>query len=773
MKRLPLALAALCAAVLLAGPAIGGEQPLDEPFQKILAYKLGGDAGPVSAVANLARDSFTKPEERKKVEQQLLAALGSPKATADCKKFVCRQLVVVGSPKAVPALAAMLPDPELSHMARYALARIDDPSAGKALRDALGRVKGLPLLGIIGSLGDRRDREALPALTQLARSSDAAVAEAAVAALGKIGGDAALAAIEAAVKSGKPKLAAVALDAKLRCADRFVAEDKKSKARAIYDGLYTSAKSVHIRTAALRGMVRAGSDEASTIVMKPLFGDDRAMQAAAVGLIRDIPGEAAARSFAAQLPKLSSSAQVLLIDALADRGDKAAGPAVLVAAKSKYREVRAAALRALGKLGDASAVRVLVAATASPNADEVSAARYSLVRLAAPGVDDAVLAALRAGDAKARVELIRCLASRRAAGTVPALIKLVEDKDESVRREAFKAIGSLADEKALPDLVKLLVEAKGNSARRAAEKAVVIIASRLKNEDDRTAALLGALPSADDDGKASLFRILAKFGGAKALAAVGKSISAGDRKVVDAAVRALSNWPDAAAADTLLSIIKTTKNNTHRVLALRGYIRLVALPSERSAAETLKRCQEAMTLATNLAEKKLVLSAMANVHHPGAVKVIQPYAADPQLKAEALAAIKKIKAAMNKPARATGSHNAHKAKNALDGNPKTRWDTGRAMSPGMWFQLEFGMERTFTKLTLECKGSGGDYPRGYEVYVSRDGKNWAKPVAKGQGKSPVVEITLKPASGRFLKIVQTGRTKGSFWSIHTLQIESK
>ena len=99
------------------------------------------------------------------------------------------------------------------------------------------------------------------------------------------GGDAALAAIETAVKSGNPKLAAVALDAKLRCADRFVAEDKKSKARAIYDGLYTSAKGVHIRTAALRGMVRAGSDEASSIVMKPLFGDDRAMQAAAVGLI--------------------------------------------------------------------------------------------------------------------------------------------------------------------------------------------------------------------------------------------------------------------------------------------------------------------------------------------------------------------------------------------------------------------------------------------------------------------------------------------------------
>ena len=46
-------------------------------------------------------------------------------------------------------------------MARYALETIPDPSVDDALRDALGKLKGRPLLGVIGSLGVRRDAKAV------------------------------------------------------------------------------------------------------------------------------------------------------------------------------------------------------------------------------------------------------------------------------------------------------------------------------------------------------------------------------------------------------------------------------------------------------------------------------------------------------------------------------------------------------------------------------------------------------------------------------------
>ena len=66
--------------------------------------------------------------------------------------------------KAVPALAALLPDPELTSWARIALEAIPDPAADAALRDAMGKVEGMTLIGVINSIGVRRDANAVDAI---------------------------------------------------------------------------------------------------------------------------------------------------------------------------------------------------------------------------------------------------------------------------------------------------------------------------------------------------------------------------------------------------------------------------------------------------------------------------------------------------------------------------------------------------------------------------------------------------------------------------------
>ncbi len=54
-------------------------------------------------------------------------------------------------------LAAVLADKDNSHMARYALERIQASEVAAALRDALPKVAGALKIGVIGSLGARRD----------------------------------------------------------------------------------------------------------------------------------------------------------------------------------------------------------------------------------------------------------------------------------------------------------------------------------------------------------------------------------------------------------------------------------------------------------------------------------------------------------------------------------------------------------------------------------------------------------------------------------------
>jgi hypothetical protein len=282
-----------------------------------------------------------------------------------------------------------------------------------------------------------------------------------------------------------------------------------------------------------------------------------------------------------------------------------------------------------------------------------------------------------------------------------------------------------------------------------------------------------ALPTARSEAKASLLRVVARFGGAAALRAVRAALTDRDPAVRGAAVRALADWPDVSAAEPLLELVKTADDLTTRVLALRGYVNVIALDGQSAAGEILGRYEEALQLAPRPEDKKLVISAMASVRHPDVLKKLAEFRTDPALKAEAEAAIQKVEKAMKAPATATASHNASKAMNALDGKPKTRWDTGATMRGGEWFVVEMPMEQSLAGLTLDCRGSNGDYPRGYEVYVSRDGKNWGTPVASGKGAKPVVDIAFEPVFGRFIKIVQTGKTDGLYWSIHELTVKTR
>ncbi|MBM4156816.1 MAG: hypothetical protein FJ221_17575, partial [Lentisphaerae bacterium] len=89
-------------------------------------------------------------------EAQFVAVLKSDAPLKD-KIDACREIGRVGTAAAVPVLAALLPNAELSHAARVALEMIPDPAAGEALRAALGTTTGALRTGVAGSLGQLRD----------------------------------------------------------------------------------------------------------------------------------------------------------------------------------------------------------------------------------------------------------------------------------------------------------------------------------------------------------------------------------------------------------------------------------------------------------------------------------------------------------------------------------------------------------------------------------------------------------------------------------------
>jgi mono/diheme cytochrome c family protein/glucose/arabinose dehydrogenase len=118
----------------------------------------------------------------------------------------------------------------------------------------------------------------------------------------------------------------------------------------------------------------------------------------------------------------------------------------------------------------------------------------------------------------------------------------------------------------------------------------------------------------------------------------------------------------------------------------------------------------------------------------------------------------------------TASHKKDATKNAVDGNLNSRYDTGTPQVPGMWFTIDLKQEAYVGGLRIDAAKSARDYPRGYEVALSLDGKSWSDPVASGKGETPMTEILFKAAKARHIRITQTGSVKGLFWSIHEMEI---
>ncbi|MCH8923774.1 MAG: hypothetical protein IIA67_11590 [Planctomycetes bacterium] len=226
---------------------------LDKALEALKSFDWGKKFNELKPVTDAVVATHGDAAARRKLEDQLAPVLKTG-ASRSAKDFVCRQLMVIGTASSVPTLAALLPDKDLSHMARYALERIPAPEAGQALRDALPKLSGELKIGVIGSLGVRQDADSTSALGELVGYADAAIARAAAIALGANRSAAAAKALTAGKPNAEAKSAVT--DASLACAESLLAAGKNSDALAIYKGVAKGDQPKHVSLAAKRGMLK-------------------------------------------------------------------------------------------------------------------------------------------------------------------------------------------------------------------------------------------------------------------------------------------------------------------------------------------------------------------------------------------------------------------------------------------------------------------------------------------------------------------------------------
>ena len=652
-------------------------------------------------------------------EAQWIAVLKSDGAQKE-KVDACRALARVGTKAAVPTLTALLGDEQLSHMARYALETIPDPSVDVALRDALGKLKGRPLMGVIGSLGVRRDTQSVDAMAKLLADADTDIVQSAARALGKIGTPASAKALDGVLTGTSVANQLAIAEGLFRCAEAMSAQGQGAPSQAIYDRLRGLPQAQQqIRAAALRGAILTRKQAGIPLILEAIRGADYVLTTAAARSALELPGPEVTAALVEELPKLPADKQILLVNTLGYRGDASAGPGLLALAAKGPDDVRLAAIHNLTHLGYAPALTLLAELSLTGEAELAAAARACLSNFPGKDAEATILVMLAHQDAKVRGLAVEMIGQRNVAGSAASLLKAAEDADETVRLAAIKALHDRAGVAELPALLKILVKAKSTGETQAAESALGALCARqsgpasgnvvivkaeygalpagpsadvtkqvaalvkagtlavdASNENfgdpangsvkqlrvDYTVngvpgsktvreretvtftalstppaivdAICGALGGAQGEAKLALLRALRAAGGSKALQTVQATVADNDAQVKDTALRVLCDWPTPDALPLVAELVKTAPTKTVKILALRGFVRLVP-QQDAPAAKKLDSLKEALALVERDEEKRLVLSALGNVPTVEALALVTSHLENPVLKEEA------------------------------------------------------------------------------------------------------------------------------------------
>jgi HEAT repeat protein len=578
-------------------------------------YEFGQSRRLLSEIENQIKAVYGTPEELLKAETLLLETLQSDCSLA-LKDFLCRQLSVIGSARSVPVLAALLKDSKTAALAQYALVRISSPEADKVLIDHLETADAAVRIGLLTSLGLRKSPMAVDAAARFAADEHPGVAEAALSALGQIGTLEAAAALEKRADQVAPTLRPRLYDALLACAENASKTGQTARAASIFRTIYQKNDlSELLRCAALQGLLCSlAPTEADSLMMEILEGKDAAFQTVCLLSACRLNRTAVLQKAQQMMPSMPAWQQVQFLTALGGAKSSAAKEAAVSALSSSSNEVVLAALDVLSMAGDASCLQPL-AQTAARTSDRRirQAAREALERLPDPQADSVIAELLQQADYSATdqsaylAELIDAAGRRTARAALMPILKAAASENRSIRRAAFEALALMAEPKDIENMTFLLEKPDAEVV-----KVMVAAASKQSERKGRAKPFLGLLKTKDIQQKAALYQILGRLGDPDSLDLVREGLKSPDTRLQEAAFRGLTEWPGPEVMGDMKRWAAEGTTESQRVLAFRAYVRMVRqsdMPTDAKGS-TLS---DALTLAPRESEKKVVLSALAEV----------------------------------------------------------------------------------------------------------------------------------------------------------------
>ncbi len=573
-------------------------------------------------------------------EPDLIAVLQSDSPGGD-KALACKRLAIFGSKAAVPELAKLLGDDTLSSWSRIALEAIPGKESDMALRTAAATLRGRLLIGVINSIGVRRDADSVGMLiTKLKGEQDVEVASACAVALGKIGGKTASDALRKSLVTSTGKLKSAIAGGCVLCAERALGEGDDATAIKIYDEVRTSDVPSQRIVEATRGAILARKQDGIPLLLEQFRSGDKKLFQVALTTVREIPGREVGVALVAELGRATPQRAALMVQALADLKGSVDLATILQVAFSGPKEVRLAAIGAIGRIGDASCVAPLLNIALENDKELLQAAKGALVDIQDEGVSKEIIAKLPTASGEMQALLINVVGLRRIEATAE-LIKALDHSDAKIRAAALDSLGRTVVQGRLGLLIEQVVAPKHAGDALPAQQALKMAAVRMPDREACAAELASAIPKSPTEIKTVLLEIEAVVGGAKALQTVALAAKDNDPALKDVCSRLLGDWMSIDAAPVLLDLATNGPADKFQTRAMRGYIR-IARQFVMQDTDRVEMCTKALAAARQPAEQKLVVDVLKRYPSIGTLRLAIQAASTPELKEDGTQAAQAI-----------------------------------------------------------------------------------------------------------------------------------
>jgi len=548
------------------------------------------------------------------------------------KGVACRRLALVGNEDSVPILEKLLGDTELSHLARVALEGIPFESVDEVFRRQLDTAQGDLRIGVINSIGNRRDAKAVPKLLEALPKSEPTVRTAILYALSDLATMESSSALQNMLKTPAGLSTDLLADCAMRCADRLAKDGNTAEAITIYQSVRSESLSQNLRDAATLATIRLSGASGLQLLTEQLQSSKDSQFQVGLQAARLLPADQAAQILCRELAAASADRSVMILDTLSDLRDKSSMEIVRRSLDSGSPRVRAAAARALGTIGDASVIKELLELCRwGLYPESATDAFKSLVQLEGDGIDAAILDAARdASDDE--LTALRLIGERRIRATKVLLIAL-RSMVEVKRIAAIEALGKTATDAELDPLLDA-IRAGTTEERKVAVSAVASVCRRSADPDAITPKISSRFADSPLDLQLVRFDLLKTIGGEAALREVIQSANDSNESIMDAATRALGDWPTPDVAVGLFGLCSSVEKSKYKIRALRAYIRIFrqfGLPTD----QRLQMARDAFALSTRNDEKVLVLHALLSFQNRDSMLFALEHLKDPGLEATA------------------------------------------------------------------------------------------------------------------------------------------